>query len=90
VLRYKGDTVGTAVQQELDDGFNQTTSANAFIKIGTMFVNGESIDNQDVVVWYGAHFIHDGEPTDFNPARTGEFVISGNHVVGPELRPIQW
>jgi hypothetical protein len=88
VLRYR-DTGTTAAQLELDDGFNSTTSSNAFIHIDT-FVNGESINNQDVVVWYGAHFTHDGEPPAFNPSRTGEFIISGNHVVGPELRPIQW
>ncbi|MBC7911106.1 MAG: hypothetical protein H7Y30_11430 [Pyrinomonadaceae bacterium] len=90
VLRYKGDVGTTPLQQELDDGFNQTTSANAFIQIGS-FVNGESINNQDVVVWYGAHFIHNGEPPSFNPSREGSIdVLSGNHVVGPDLRPIQW
>jgi hypothetical protein len=89
VLRYKG-TGTTPVQLELDDGFNQTTSSNAFIHIDT-FVNGESIDNQDVVVWYGAHFIHAGEPASFNPSRDGSVdTLSGNHVVGPDLKPVQW
>lgn len=90
VLRYR-DTGTTAVQQELDDGFNQVQSQNAFIHIGTMFVNGESILDQDLVVWYGAHFVHAGEPPSFNPNRDGSIeVLSGNHVVGPDLRPIQW
>ncbi len=89
VLQYKG-TGTTPVQLELDDGFNTTTSQNAFIKVGTMYMNGESIDNQDIVVWYGGHFVHAGEPTDFNPSRTGQFVISGNHVVGPEITPLGW
>ncbi len=90
VLRYKGDAAGSAFNKEIDDGFNSTTSQNAFIKLA-QFVNGESIDNQDVVVWYGAHFIHAGEPPAFNPDRSGSVdTLSGNHVVGPDLRPIQW
>jgi hypothetical protein len=39
------------------------------------FVNGEEVRNQDVVVWYGAHFSHD----------VHEDV---GHVVGPVLRPV--
>jgi hypothetical protein len=40
--------------------------------------NGEPLVNQDVVVWYGAHFTHDvsGPPV--------------NHVVGPALTPHAW
>ena len=44
------------------------------------FVNGESVLNQDVVVWYVAHFTHDVH-------EEGEEV---GHIVGPELRPVQW
>ncbi len=89
VLRYKS-TGSTPAQLEIDDGYNTTTSQNAFIKIDP-FVNGESVVNQDVVVWYGAHLIHDGEPASFNPSRDGSVnIISGNHVVGPDLKPIQW
>ena len=40
------------------------------------FVNGEEVRNQDVVVWYGAHFTHD----------VHEDV---GHVVGPVLRPVE-
>ena len=45
------------------------------------WVNGESIKNQDVVVWYGAHFTHDlaSEP----PGTFGE-------IVGPDLVPVNW
>jgi hypothetical protein len=42
------------------------------------FMNGEPIKDQDVVVWYGAHFTHD---------------VSGPHVphiVGPDLVPVKW
>jgi hypothetical protein len=42
------------------------------------FKNGEPVANQDVVVWYGAHFTHDV---------TGPHV---SHVVGPDLVPHNW
>ena len=41
------------------------------------FANGESVDQQDVVVWYAAHFTHD-------------FNVESGHIVGPELVPVQW
>jgi hypothetical protein len=45
------------------------------------WVNGEPLLNQDVVIWYGAHFNHDisGEP----PGTFGEWV-------GPDLVPVSW
>ncbi|MGI8909647.1 MAG: hypothetical protein ACR2JR_03710, partial [Rubrobacteraceae bacterium] len=43
------------------------------------FVNGEDVHNQDVVVWYSAHFTHDVN----EEGETG-------HYVGPTLRPAQW
>lgn len=45
------------------------------------FVNGESIENTDVVVWYGAHSTH-----DIAPEPPGTF----GHFVGPELRLVNW
>ena len=45
------------------------------------FVNGESIDDTNVVVWYAAHFTHD-------PAH--EHVAGGDHIVGPTLAPHRW
>lgn len=42
------------------------------------FVNGETIYKQDVVLWYAAHFTHDVHDT------------GADHVVGPELRPVNW
>jgi hypothetical protein len=42
------------------------------------FKNGEPVANEDVVVWYGAHFTHDV---------TGPEV---SHVVGPDLVPHNW
>ena len=38
------------------------------------FVTGESVDNTDVVLWYGAHFTH-----DVHHEAVG-------HIVGPTLR----
>jgi hypothetical protein len=42
-------------------------------------VNRESVLDQDVVVWYAAHFTHD-------VLRHG----SVGHIVGPELLPVRW
>ena len=44
------------------------------------FVNGETVDGQDVVIWYGAHFRH-----NVLEQGTGEC-----HEVGPTLTPVQW
>jgi hypothetical protein len=88
VLRYKEVIGGTALQNEIDDGFNQTTSANAFIQINS-FVNGEPIVGQDVVVWYGGHFVHNDGANLLDPNRSPE-VLSGSHVIGPDLRPVRW
>lgn len=66
---------------ELDDGVSIVvgTPAQTQIQIDP-FINGESLDGTDVVVWYAGHFVHD--ETAPSPA-TG-------HIVGPELRPTNW
>jgi hypothetical protein len=77
VLRYNDG--------QIDDGRSAALSQagasqlNAPADIGR-FVNGESVINQDVVVWYAAHFTHDVHEEG------GEV----GHIVGPELRPVQW
>jgi len=45
------------------------------------WVNGEAVNGQDVVIWYGAHFTHDvqGDP----PGQHG-------HIVGPDLKLVKW
>jgi hypothetical protein len=58
---------------EIDD--QPATSTSIHID---KFKNGEPIENEDVVVWYGAHFTHDV---------TGPHV---SHIVGPELVPHNW
>ena len=69
---------------QIDDGISAAPSQagdpqpNAPAGINR-FVNGESTRNQDIVVWYSAHFTHDlHEDED-----TG-------HVLGPTLRPVRW
>lgn len=71
VLRYHGN--------ELDDGHGFTTNPVYSRADIDSFVNGEPVDNQDVVIWYAGHFLHD----ETHPS-------PGGHVVGPELRPINW
>jgi hypothetical protein len=53
------------------------------------WLNSESLVNQDVVVWYGAHFRHADGSNLIDPDRSPE-ILSGSHVVGPDLRPIRW
>ncbi|MBA3528651.1 MAG: hypothetical protein H0T91_04960 [Propionibacteriaceae bacterium] len=68
---------------EVDDGISAAPSQtepsqpNAPADIGR-FNNGEAIRNQDVVVWYAAHFTHDVHEEEVG------------HIVGPVLRPAQW
>jgi hypothetical protein len=45
------------------------------------FITGESIKNQDIIVWYAGHFTHD--LTHDEPATHG-------HIVGPDLVPENW
>lgn len=90
VLQYKNVVGGTNVQNEIDDGETcvNCTNTSGAIRIAP-FVNGESVVDQDVVVWYGAHFIHSDGQNLLDPDRYS-MVISGSHVVGPDLRPVRW
>ena len=56
----------------------------------TPYLNNESLDNTDVTVWYAGHFIHEDGQNPLSRSRSGEVVLSGEYVVGPELRPIRW
>jgi hypothetical protein len=71
ILRYRGT--------EIDDGV-VATGPPYEAGIDT-WVNGESVNNQDVVIWYGAHVTHDvaAEP----PGTFG-------HIVGPDLKLVKW
>jgi len=88
VLKYKNVAGGSNFQNEIDDGTNITSGSNTAINIGT-FINNESLVDQDVVVWYGAHFIHADGMNLLNPQRSPS-ILSGTHVVGPDIRPIRW
>ena len=71
ILRYHGN--------EVDDGvvaIGPPYEANI-----DQWLSGESVLDQDVVVWYGAHFTHD--LTHDDPATHG-------HIVGPDLKPVRW
>jgi Cu2+-containing amine oxidase len=67
---------------EIDDGISAAPSQanqpqwNAPANIGS-FINGESTYNQDIVIWYAAHFTHDVHE-------------ESGHIVGPTLQPDQW
>jgi len=79
ILRSHGE------RDEIDDGISAEPSQanqrqpNAPAEIGR-FINAESTDNQNVVIWYAAHFTHEVH------AESGEI----GHYVGPDLKPVQW
>ncbi len=83
-LKYHADVSGKP--DELDDPNGDEKKA-----VLTPWLDNESLINQDVVVWYAAHFTHnhDGESL-LNPDHDNPNVISGEHVVGPTLRPVRW
>jgi len=67
---------------EIDDGISAAPSQagqsqpNAPADIGR-FIDGESTFNQDIVIWYAAHFTHDVHEEN-------------GHIVGPTLQAVQW
>ena len=58
------------------------------------FVNGQSTADKDVVVWYRASFKHDdGDRAPPGLQSTGDapdLAGPGSHIVGPQLRAINW
>jgi hypothetical protein len=69
VLRYHGSP-------EYDDGQGFTTDPALSRAHIDKFVNGEVVEDRDVVVWYAAHFRH-------TPGHSA-------HYIGPELKPFNW
>lgn len=93
VLRYKNVSGGSPLQNELDDGYGSTVGActatsGTCINIDK-FINGESVVDQDIVVWYGAHFVHSDGANLLDPNRSPT-ILSNSHVVGPDIRPVRW
>jgi hypothetical protein len=39
----------------------------------------ELVENQDVVLWYSGHFLHD----EANPG-------GPPHIIGPDIKPVNW
>jgi hypothetical protein len=63
---------------QIDDGVGFTTDPAEARAHLNRFVNGESIRDTDVVVWYAAHFTHDVHEHEVG------------HIVGPKLVPDGW
>jgi hypothetical protein len=64
---------------ELDDGINCTQGCSTEASLSS-FVNDESLDSTDLVVWYAAHFFH----IDNDSSSVGRTLI-GPHVLGPDI-----
>lgn len=69
-------------KSEIDDSTVRTnTSANI-----DAFVNGQLVEDNDLVVWYGVHINHNrpgGHPM-------GHPFINGQFVAGPDIIPYRW
>lgn len=66
---------------ELDDGVSIVHGSPADTRCRLdQYLTGENIDGTDVVFWYAGHFTHDEEHASPHQG----------HVVGPELRPVNW
>lgn len=79
VMRFKG-TSGSP--DELDDG-DGPEYPGAYI---SPWVNGESLVDQDVVIWYAGHQVR----VDDASRPSSPNVITGAHIMGPILRPVRW
>ncbi len=78
----------TNLAAEIDDGHNFFDPTDADLD---QFLTGESLLNEDSVVWYHASYTHDpdneadGAPT--GASHSGPRILSGPEVVGPDLVP---
>lgn len=77
LFRFQGTAASPG---EINDP-NTNTSINV-----APWLTGESVNNQDIVVWYGAH---QTRKDDASFAESPN-ILTGRHVIGPELRPIRW
>ena len=88
LLQYKAGA--TNLQAEIDDGYN-AVGGNPEANLD-QFLNGESLDNQDVVAWYHATVTHSPTINSFMCTPTGlgipgRNILTGDKVVGPDLLP---
>lgn len=66
---------------ELDDGVAVVGGTTAQTQVQLhQYLTGEPIFGTDVVVWYAGHFTHDEHA--HSPHQ--------GHIIGPELRPVNW
>ncbi|MBS0656715.1 MAG: hypothetical protein JSR82_00545 [Verrucomicrobia bacterium] len=92
VLRYKTGT--TVVQQEIDDGYNQVSGSGTAINLDPFFASApESVNNQDLVIWYHGTVRHSPTTASFMCTPTGlgipgRNILTGDKVVGPDLLPV--
>lgn len=77
LMRFKGTA---SAPTEIDDP-NTSEAANF-----APWMDGESMVDQDVVVWYAGHQVR----VDDASRPDAPQVISGVHVMGPTLRPVRW
>ena len=84
LMRFKGTAESPG---ELDDPSNGAGCPNYPAACLAPWINNGGINGEDVVIWYGAHQyrVDDASLTEWK-----ENVISGNHVIGPDLRPVRW
>lgn len=76
ILRYH--------DSELDDGQGYTDDQGLSRANIDRFVSGESVERQDVVLWYATHFRH---PTDGDDTDDAD---GAGRRVGPDLVPSHW
>ena len=79
LLRFKGTAAAPGELDDLGDMNNPPFQIAPWL-------NGEDVANQDVVIWYAAHQTR----VDDLSRPDAPQVITGNHIVGPVLRPIRW
>lgn len=75
VLRYKN------FPTEVDDGSVYTGEAANI----DAFLNSESVINQDIVIWYSSHVTRSDDTS-----LAGSNILTGQYVVGPDIRPVRW
>lgn len=80
ILKYAGTSLSPS---EIDDP-NPFGTHTATI---SPWVGNESVLNQDVVIWYAAH---QTRIDDASLSQWSENILSGKHIVGPEIRPVRW
>ena len=81
LLQYKSSG-GSPI--EIDDA-NTNSQANI-----DPWVNGDSIANQDIVIWYAGHFDHLQGLSPSETILNSPHILKGDHVQGPDLIPYQW